>query len=264
MGTFGEPITGNAGGEVPTEEQKVNGAAGAPQPGDEAPQNLLDPNDPRLVSENLVVNQDADAYAQPAPPPDGKYRVKLKLMRKKVGNDEVDYIAALWGKAPGQAVYVTGVEASIIDPSGKYDGLKAYDFNVSTFVGRDASTKVTTIIGKLRKPDGSPWAAPRTELTRKGWMDLLVKALAGEPEAGIESQWEYSCQDCGKAAKASGQAYPRSVNGMHKFPPEPDATKRRAGQQFSPEMKCALVPSHGYGRARISIARFLSLDELKK
>jgi hypothetical protein len=260
MGTFGDPITGNAAeGTGAAEEQKVNGAT----PSDEA-QNLLDPNDPRLVSEELNANPDADAYAQPAPPPDGKYRVKLKLAKKKSGNDEVDFTAALWGKAPGQAVFVLGIEAGIIDPTGKYDGLKAYDFNVSTFVGRDNATKVTTVLSKLRRPDGTPWVVPHTRLSPKGWIELLVKALAGEPELGIESQWEYSCADCGKAAKASGNAYPKSVNGMHKFPEERDKAKRSAGQLYSPEMKCPLVASHGYGRARISIARFLSLDELKK
>jgi hypothetical protein len=242
------------------EEHKTNGAT----PSGEV-QELLDPNDPRLVSEDLNANPDADAYAQPAPPPDGKYRVKLKLMRSKDGQgQEVNYLPKLWGKAPGQAVFVAGVQASIIDPSGKYDNLSAYDYNVSTFIGRDNATKVTTILNKLRKPDGSPWVAPHTKMAPKAWMDTLVRALAGEPELGIETQWEYSCADCGKAAKQRGEAYPRSVQGMHKFPPEPDKTKRAAGQLFSPEMKCTVNAAHGYGRARITIARFMSLDELKK
>lgn len=258
-------MVGSAGGvgEAAAEEHKVNGAA-SPSPSEDV-QNLLDPNDPRLVSEELNANPDADAYAQPAPPPDGRYRVKLKLMRSKDGQgQEVDYLPKLWGKKAPQAVFVAGIQASIIDTSGKYDGLSAYDYNVSTFVGRDSATKVTTIVGKLRKPDGTPWVAPHTKLPPKGWMDLLVKALAGEPELGIETQWEYSCQACGEAAKKAGTDYPRSVTGMHKFPPEADRAKRTAGQQYSPEMKCAANPAHGYGRARITIARFLSLDELKK
>jgi len=247
--------------DEPNEEQhKPNGSAA---PSDE-PQNLLDPNDPRLVSEDLNVNADADAYAQPAPPPDGDYRVKLKLAQKEVNGQKQDYVPALWGKAPGQAVFVLGVEAQIIDPTGKYDGLKAYDYNVSTFVGRDSATKVTTVLGKLRQPNGSPWFTKGQRMSPKAWTELLVRALTGEPEAGITTAWEYSCQDCGKAAKAKGEAYPRSILGMHKFPEERDKGKRSAGQLYSPEIKCALVPSHGYGRARITIARFLSLDELKK
>lgn len=257
--SFGAPM--DDPNEANAQDSKPNGAA---HPSDDV-QNLLDPNDPRLVSEDLKANPDADAWAQPAPPPDGKYRVKLKLARKEDSHQQdVDYIAALWGKSPGQAVFVAGVEASIIDPSGKYDGLKAYDFNVSTFVGRDSATKATTLVGKLRKADGSPWATAHTQLPPKGWMELLVKALAAEPEVGIETQWEYSCQACGEAAKKAGEKYPRSVMGMHKFPEERDAAKRRAGQLYSPEMKCPAVAAHGYGRARIAIARFLSLDELKK
>jgi hypothetical protein len=243
------------------QQQKVNGAA---QPS-ESPQDLLDPNDPRLISEELNVNPEADAYAQPAPPPDGDYRAKLKLVRPKdAQGQEVDYLPKLWGKAPGQAVFVTGLEASIIDPSGRYDGLKAFDFNVSTFIGRDNATKVGTILNKLRRPDGKPWTDKNTRGNAKFWMDLLVKALAGEPECGITTAWEWSCADCSKDAKARGVAYPKSLLGMHRFPAEADPKKRAAGQLYSPEVKCQLVASHGYSRGRITIAKFLSLEELKK
>lgn len=257
--SFGAPMDES---ELKDEAQKVNGAA---VPSD-APQDLLDPNDPRLISEELNANPDADAYAAPAPPPDADYRVKLKLMRSKDSQgQEVDYLPKLWGKAgKQQAVFVLGIQASIIDPSGKYDGLSGYDYNVSTFVGRENSTKVTTILAKLRRPDGKPWVEKHQRMNSRAWVDLLVKALTGEPECGATTQWEYSCQECGKIAKKTGGDYPRALTGMHHFPPEPSPEKRRAGQQYSPEVKCPLIPAHGYGRARITIARFLSLEELKK
>lgn len=262
MGAFGEPVIGGQPTEQVEESQKVNGAT-VQVP--DAPQDLLDPNDPRLVSEELNANPDADAYAAPAPPPDAKYRVKLKLIRSKDSQgQEQDYLPKLWGKKQPQAVYVCGIQASIIDPSGKYDNLSAYDYNVSTFVGRDNATKVTTIVGKLRRPDGSPWVAKGQRMNPRAWMDTLVKALAGEPECGIETQWEWSCADCGKDAKAKGTDYPKSVEGMHKFPEERDRAKKAAGQLYSPEMKCQVNAAHGYSRARITIARFLSLDEVKK
>ena len=151
----------------PDEQRKPNGQA---SPSD-APQDTLDPNDPRLVSEDLAANPDADAYAQPAPPPDRLYRVKLKLVPKDDGRGgKADFLPKLWGKPPGQAVLVAGIEASIIDPSGKYDGLKAYDFNVSTFIGRDSATKVTTIVSKLRKPDGKPWTSAGQRMSPRVWM----------------------------------------------------------------------------------------------
>lgn len=240
----------------------VADAAASPAPSD-APQDILDPNDPSLVSEELNVNVDADAYAQPAPPPDGKWRVKLKHLRpKNAQGQEVDYLPARWGSKNPQNIFVTGVEASIIDPAGKFDGLKAFDFNVSTFVGREHATKVTTLLMRLRQPDGKPWVARGEHISAKLWMDRLVKALAGEPECGIESVWEWSCPDCGKEAKAAGKPYPKALVGMHRFPAETDPAKRKAGQLYSPEVKCQVNAAHGYSRCRITIGRFMSLEEL--
>jgi len=264
MGTnFGDPTFGApSSGTSPSDQLGPNG--GTPQ-ADMPGQNFIDPNDPRLTSEDLNVNVAADAYAQPAPPPDGTYRAKLRHMRPKdQKQQEVDYLAANWGQKNPQLVLVTGLEASIIDPTGKYDGLKAFDFNVSTFLGRDNATKVGSILVRLKRPDGSPWVDKNTRGNAKVWMDLFVRALAGEPEIGIETAWEWSCPDCGKVAKAAGTAYPRALVGMHHFPSEQDATKRKAGQLYSPEVKCQVNAAHGFSRCRITIARFLSLDELKK
>ena len=241
----------------------ANGAAPA-QPSD-AVQDYLDPNDPRLVSEELNVNMSGDAYAQPAPPPDAPYRVKLRLMKQKdAQGQEVDYAPRSWGRDVPQAVYVTGVEASIIDIAHpQYDGLKAFDFNVSTFRGRDNSTKVQTILAKLRRPNGKPWVEASERLTAKGWMERLVQALAGEPEAGVATQWEWSCAECGKEAKAKGEKYPKALVGMHHFPMNPDPSAIRNGMRYTHEVKCPLKDAHGYSRARVTIGRFLSLDELK-
>lgn len=233
----------------------------APDAPDEAPQELLDPNDPALTSELLDVNTEGDAYAVPVPPPDRKWRARLKVVKQKVkdatgAESEVDYIPKL--HKSGQKYFAASIEATLIDPAGKFDGLHAYDQWVATFMGRDGSTKVATILAKLKRPDGTPWATPGTKLSSKGWMELFVKALAGEPECGIESQWEWSCQDCGKEAKAKGTAYPRSITGMHKFP-----ASRKVKGEFDPEMRCQLVPGHGYSRARVRIANVVALADLK-
>jgi len=222
-------------------------------------QDVLDPNDPRLVSEPLDVNVDGDAYAFPPPPPDGKYRAKLKLVQKEDGQKQkVNYTTALWGRNTKQAVVVAHVQADIIDPSGKYDGIHVNDFNVSTFLGRDQSTKVATILARLKRPDGSAWIPKGQRLTVKDWGELLVKALAGEPEIGIETVWEWSCQKCGEEAKKKGESYPRAITGMHKFPP-----KQGKPGEYDPEMRCQVSPAHGYSRARIQVGRFLHLSELK-
>lgn len=261
---FGAPIQSQGSGTPASSDtpQQVNGQQIDPST---TPQELLDPSDPRLTSEALDVNTEGDAYAQPAPPPDARYRAKLKLEGvKDAAGQKHDYLAKMTNKVPKLPYFATAISASIIDPSGKYDGITAYDSWVGTFQGKDGSTKVATILGKLTKPDGTPWVAKGTKFTHKDWMELFVQALAGEPEIGIETQWEWSCQECGKLAKAQGTGYPKSIEGMQKFPPEMDKAKRAAGQLFNPEMKCPVNAAHGYSRARIRIGRFLSLSELGK
>jgi hypothetical protein len=262
MGGFGEPQVGD-----PNAVAGAAAGAGA-VPGSE-PQEMIDPNDPRLTSETLDVNTEADAYAQPAPPPDGKYRVKLKLVQQEdlATKEKKDYIVKLTSGKGGTArtpYYAASIEARIIDPTGKYDNIPVYDPWVGTFLNRDGSTKVSTILRKLVKADGSPWAAPGLKLNQKDWMDLFVKALQGEPEVGIETQWEWNCQPCGEEAKEKGTAYPKSIQGMQKFPVDADKTKvSKVGTVYQPELKCQVNPAHMFSRARPRIARFLSLSELK-
>lgn len=269
MSTFGQPVYTEADA---TQSTTANGANGAAL---EQPQELLDLNDPRLTSEALDVNTEGDAYAQPAPPPDGKYRAKLKLEKQKVkdatgAENEVDYIAKMYGSKQPQACLSTVISAHIVDPSGKYDGIQVWDRWVSTFVGRDGSTKIATILARLKQPNGAPYIEQRPgtapdaivkagrKLSPKEWVELLVKALAGEPEVGIETQWEWSCQKCGEVADSKHEKRPRSITGMNKFP----MSKDRTHSTHDPEMQCAVDRAHGFSRARLSIARFMSLAEL--
>ena len=94
-------------------------------------------------------------------------------------------------------------------------------------------------------------------------MLLFVKALSGEPEIGIETAWEASCQACGEAAKKAGTGYPQTIRGMHRFPAQTDPNKRKAGEQFDPETFCPVNRAHGTMRAQARIQGFLSLKELK-
>lgn len=253
--TFGAPIPSG----TPSDPGQ---AAAAAFPSD-APQDILDPNDPALVSEDISMDTEKDAYAQPAPPPDGKYRAKLKLAKKKdAKGQEVDYVPALWGQGSrAQKVWVMGIEMSIQDPEGKHDGIRVYDFNVSTFVGRDQSSKVATILGILRQPDGKPWVPPGTRGPAKWWVDTLIKALAGEPEVTLETQWEWSCEGCGKEAKESGKPYPRAITGMNKFPVDQEASKKGGKVVYQCERKCEINPAHGYTRARVTVSRILPLGK---
>ena len=263
--TQGAGTTDTTTGPSP-EAAKVNGHAAAEQV-----QDVIDENDPRLISETLEANVEGDAYAQPAPPPDGKYKVKLKLegVAQEGTEEKKDFTAK--SDKNNNLYYQTSISCSIIDPSGKYDGITLYPAfggGVNTMVRRDKSTQVTTLLHRIKGPDGRPYTEGFRGTPRE-WMQRLVKVLATEPEVGVETMWEASCQKCGEIAKAAAQAsggkveYPVRTQGMHHFPPEQDASKRKAGQLYSPELKCAKDPSHGYARARAIVTRFLHLQELK-
>src|SRR5205085_12593506 len=197
-------------------EPQSGGAAsdpGRPQPS-EAPQELIDITDPRLVSAPLDVDITKDAYATPSLPPDGKWRAKLKHEGSKNDKGEVDPYVLTATANPVIPYFKTGVSASIIDPTGKFDNFivrPPFGGDVGTMLRKDHSSQAATLLGYLRRPDGKPWLNGVPRMTQKEWIELLIKALAGEPEIGIETQWEWSCMKCGEEAKAIGYSKGRPV-----------------------------------------------------
>ena len=256
--SFGAPVPG--GGSPAQDTTKTNGAL------NEEPVQLLDENDPRLTSEEISVDVTKDAYAVRPLPPDRKWRAKLQLVQMENANKEKkDYLPASVGKDNSPCFQAT-VQATILGPDERFEGFKVsprFGGTVNTLPRRDGSSQVGTILSKLRKPDGTPWAPANARMSHSAWITLLVRALAGEPECGVETNWEASCPECGKEAKAKGEGYPPSIVGMQKFPAEQDKVKRSNGEMFSPEIKCQRNAGHGYFRAYPKIVRFLSLDELK-
>jgi len=228
--------------------QQSNGAA--------APQEVIDINDPRLTSESLTFNPEGDAYAMRPVLPAGKWRAKLKAVQPRdKGLREGQYAYGTKNR-DGQLFLATNVEASIIDHSGRYDGIPLTDYYVTTEVRKDGTMQAATILGKLGKP-------ARGGSQHKAIMDQLLGALAGEPEAGVDVDWEWSCQACEKLAKEKGERKPRSFRGMHNFPQikDPADPKRMI---HDPQRKCDIVPSHGVSVARPRITRYLSLAEVGK
>jgi hypothetical protein len=256
MGGFGTVEQSSSPELTPEQQQHLDQAA-----------EVINENDPRLVSEAIEMNESGDAYMQPAPVPDGIYRVKLKIMQIEDNGTKKDYKLALTKGKQGALrlpYYSTQLEATIISV-GPYENLRVFDSWVSTSRGRDNSSKIATILQKLRKADGSPYILPGSTngWNQKHWLDLYLQALATEPECGIETQWEWSCEACGKEAKETGGDYPRSITGMAKFQLDEEKTKANKGVKvYSPELRCQLNPAHQYSKARPRIARVLSLDEL--
>lgn len=256
--------------------QQVNGGihSASLEQTQEAPV-VIDLNDPMLTSENLTAAE-GDAFAQPAPPPDRKWRVKLKFEGiKKQGTSDLSEASfpnglKLYGVEPAQQKDKNGnviglflrtvMSVTILDPSGKYDGLhlQVPFFYVDTKPNREGISKIMTILNLLRKPDGTPWITKGERLSHPLLMERFIKALAGEPELGAESAWEFQCDGCNAEAKARG-GFAKSIVGMTKFPPS-----KTVRGEYDPEMRCQVNAAHGYSKARATVARFLPLGEVSK
>jgi hypothetical protein len=189
-------------------------AAAAPAANGE-PTVLVDPNDPRLTSEVLTINPDADAYAVLPPLPDGKWRAKAKQVDIKddKGQQQRYAVFSRAKMASGAPFFATNIEYSIIDHSGEFDGVKLTEYWVKALVdARKGTSQAATMIGKLGGK------APASG-SQKVYMDALLSTLAAEPELILETAWSAECQHCQEVAKKRGEKSPRPfLAGMHRFP----------------------------------------------
>jgi hypothetical protein len=200
----------------------------------------LDLNDPKFASEDIGVNPEGDAYATPPPVPDGDYRAKIKQLDIAKADGSLARFKP-WAKGDKVAL-VTKIEATIQDPTGKYDNLKVFDSWFGTYLNRDGSTKASTLLRALGKPI-------KSGATHLALMEALIQALASEPDVIITTQWEASCEKCREEAQKSGSKNPRSVLGMRKFPP-------LANGEHNPDMICTADSKHGFMTAQVRIAGF--------
>jgi len=178
------------------------------------PQQLIDPNDPRLTSEVLTIDPEADAYAVLPPLPDGKWRMKAKQFDIKDDRGQQQRYA-VFSRAKmdnGRPFFATNIQYSVIDHSGDFDGTQLTDYWVKTLVDqRKGTSQAATMILKLGgKIPPSP--------TQKAVMETLLQVLASEPELIYETAWSAECQHCQEVAKKRGERQPRPIlQGMHRF-----------------------------------------------
>lgn len=255
----------------------ANGQAAAlDQPTQHAPEPLPLPDDPSLTSESLTAKE-GDAFAAPPPPPDAIYRVKLKL--RGVKQDDVGanvdisaYLAggdvAPWvpGVAKDRQGNVTGsfaktiMDVQIVDT--RFPELADVYLQVpfkwtDTRTSGKGLSKIMTILTLAgKRPDGQPWVVLGQTYSQKTLMEIFLKFLAGEPEILARSEWSASCDVCGQAAKQSGTAYPKSTDGMNRFPQVPG----KPGV-YSPDLPCLVNRAHGTTKARAMAVQFFPLPE---
>jgi hypothetical protein len=217
---------------------------------DATPSAPVDINDPQLTSEVMTEDVTQDAYAIPPPPPDGRWRAKLKLAEMKGAPEGKHYKAVKYEKMnDGKSFFVANVEASLIDVHGKQDGIKVTNYHVKSAVDKRKNVSEMSTITK---------AAGGTPVERGTHADKIValeKALAGEPEVIVDTFWEAACQTCQEAAKKKGERVPRAfLMGMNRFP------QSKPGQ-FDPMVTCPVCKS--MVRAQLRIGQFLSVKEAK-
>jgi hypothetical protein len=212
----------------------------------------IDPNDPRLISEALDEKLDGDAYALPPPAPDGKWKAKLKLAKIKGDDGQLhDHIlTSRQGIDGGTPFYAVNIESSLIDFSGRYDGVKVTEYWVKSNVdARKGISQMTTIAQKA-----GATVAPRG--TQKDRLDNLLKVLASEPEVIVETYWQASCQTCEAAAEKRGERKPNAfLRGEQRFP-------MKAGTAgHDPNVNCPVCK--GGCRAQLKILQYFSIKETK-
>lgn len=173
---------------------------------------VLNLDDPNLLMEEQDVNQDQDAYAAPPPLPDARWLARIKARDVK-GNDGNPAKYKVGMSKDGKPYAFAALEAEIIDPSGKYDRVKVFDYYVSTRPDpyRNNAVPMAWILGRL----GVKLPA---KINAKVLVDEFHKALAAEPQIEIDTVWEGSPdQDGQDRLDQAGEKF-RAVLGQHRFP----------------------------------------------
>jgi hypothetical protein len=188
--------------------QSAAGGAGA----DLSDVPVLNLDDPNLLTEEFDTNQDQNPYAIPPPLPDGRWLVKIKQRDVKDQQGQ----PARYKKAQtrdGRPYASTALDATVIDPSGKWDGIQLSDYFVSTLPNARKGNAIPLcwILGclKVQLPP---------KINAVTLLDEFFKATASEPQLEIDTVWEGGLsQDDQERFEQAGERQPR-VLGQHRFP----------------------------------------------
>lgn len=169
----------------------------------------IDLSDLSLQGDQLDINQEADAFASPAPPPelgpDGKaikYRVTLS---HKEAESKNQYKAS--ETKTGARYIKTALEAKIIDEGGPFDGYTLNDNFVSTMVMPQSGTcRMAGILKALKVPFSARISAP--DLAR-----LFQQTINGEPQVLVEVQWGAYSEEEDKTVLRGEKRWPKDKDG---------------------------------------------------
>lgn len=201
---------------------------------------VIDLNDPNLLSAELTTNSDVNAYDAPPPVPDSRYKVKIKQIDVKGPNGEMMQYNVKPGKDGKPPYGYTALEATIIDPSGKYDGIKVWDRFVSTQQARNGGIPIVRILSCL----GVKLPAATTA---KQLLDLFFKAVASEPMLEVETIWEGGLDEADREQFQQSNTKQPRVLGMNRFPED-----GRGGRVPEMDIDTALGKKHVRAQVRIN------------
>lgn len=161
----------------------------------------IDLNDPTAVlpDDELVMDPGADAFAGPAPVPDGEHIATLALGNRGFTSGKT---------SQGTAYVMAHIEARVQAEGQAYDNFPVFD-NVSSLVFENSGTSKMAGVFK---------AAGETVPARvslREFAQAFGKMLTGNPQVKVTTRWEAFCPDCeGKNGK-QGKVVMR---GQKKFP----------------------------------------------
>jgi len=205
--------------------------------------------DPSLLQQTVTVNKDADAYASPAPPPEGEYLVVIKGPKK-----EEDFIQFRVNKDeagnPVSVVAVFKIHGEIVDPGGKNDGLVLFPhIFVQPSTKYQERSGTTTALSFIKRA-GFDHLIQSTDLSVQEQMDLMKQVVAAHPQMRVKAKWRLSVK--GKNADGTDK-YEDIYKSMSEFPDDPN----NPGQKLWKVPVDPLNPQGDMAEARCEITEFL-------
>lgn len=177
-----------------------------------------------------------DAWEFSAPPPAGRYTVKLHPAKDAVTIYDTDR----QGNAMNP-IYSIAIEGEIVNsPNGEYDKVRVFP-RVSTAVGRGKN--ISTAAGLIHKLG---YKLPE-EIEDRALAVLVMKALMKEPTCDVEIDWQgYSKEDKRVAYR-----------GMHKFPQDSQGQPMHIVEYMTKakqteDIRASLEVVHWYGKGEAS------------
>jgi hypothetical protein len=218
------------------------GAGGGNAAGDPASAiPVLNLDDPNLLMQEIDCPADKDPYAAPPPLPDGRWLVRIKQRDVKGADGQPARYKVATDKQ-GQPYAFTALDATVVDASGKWDGISLTDYFVSTRADsrKGGAIPLAWILAQLK-------VQLPAKITARTLLDEFFKATASEPQLEIDTVWEGSLDQADQERfESAGERQPR-VLGQHRFPQD-----SRGGSLPDMDVDTKLGKVHLHARPRIN------------